>query len=86
MAETLEKRVADLEKEIADLKAKVNGATETAPRPGVTGRTRPDFLERFAGIHANSPLADKVFKEIADERERERAEARRLYEEDQANP
>jgi hypothetical protein len=71
-ATTTEERLAILEAEIASLKAILAGK-----RPGVTGRTRPDFLQNYTRLSANSPLFDEVAREITEERERERARATR---------
>jgi hypothetical protein len=78
-AGTTEERLAALEAEVARLRATVEGE-----RPGVIGKTRPDFLDTMVGIHANSPHFEEVVRRIETERERERAEARRLAELDEA--
>jgi hypothetical protein len=72
---TLEERVTQLERELARLRQSVEGA-----RPGVTGRTHPDLLDRYFGLFANSPNFDEVQQQIEADREREREEARRADE------
>lgn len=72
MAEaTIEERVRALEQEVAQLKDQFTGE-----RPGVTGRTRPDFLEKYVGIFADSPMFEEMVRSVEEERERERREAR----------
>jgi hypothetical protein len=75
-----EERLAALEAEVARLRAVVTGE-----RPGVIGRTRPDFLDTMFGIHANSAAFEEMTREIEAERERERDEARRQAEQDQSS-
>ena len=70
-------------KEVAELRTKDNGET-LQPRPGVIGRTRPDFLENYTKRSANNPMFDELVRELESERERERAEANLLYEADRA--
>ena len=48
--QALEERVAFLEKELRRLQAEVLGQKGT-----VSGRTAPDFLERFSGIFGDDP-------------------------------
>lgn len=79
---TLEERVATLEAELANLKARTN--SDSNERPRIIGRTRPDFLDRFFGIYAGSKMADEVFSQIEAEREAER-EAARNAEDDEGN-
>ena len=79
MAYVTEERVAALEAEVARLRAKIEGQ-----RPGVTGRTSPDFLDTMFGIHANSPDFAEVTRRIMAEREQEREEARRLLADEEA--
>ena len=68
----IEERLASLEAEVAKIKAQLNG-----DRPGVVGRTRPDFLDNYTRRSANSPLFDEVAAAVAAEREREREGAQR---------
>ena len=53
--EVLEERVAMLEKEMQRLQQQVEGGT-----PAVSGRTAPDFLEKFAGIFSTDPTFDEA--------------------------
>lgn len=69
--ETVEERLAALEWEVAQLKTQVGGA-----RPDSTGRTSPDFLEKYTGIFANDPLFEEMVRFTEEERERDRREAR----------
>lgn len=72
MAEaTIEERVRALEQEVAQLKDQLYGE-----RPGVTGRTRPDFLEKYTGMFAIDPLFEEMVRSVEEVRERERREAR----------
>lgn len=72
-AQTVEERLSALEAEVARLKAQA-----LAERPGVIGRTRPDFLQNYTRRSANNKMFDEVAREIEAEREREREEARRF--------
>ena len=54
---SLEERVASLEQEVQRLQRLM--ARETG---AVSGRTAPDFLERFAGIFANDPTFDEAVR------------------------
>lgn len=68
--QTMEERVAHLEGEVSRLR------WELAHQKGaVSGRTAPDFLEKFAGIFANDPTFDEITAEIKAKRERQRIEA-----------
>jgi hypothetical protein len=62
-----------VEERLSALEAEVH-----SERPGVIGRTRPDFLENYTRRSANNPMFDEVAQAIVAEREREREEARRL--------
>ena len=75
----LEERFAALEAEVARLRLILE-----EQRPPVSERTRPDFLDTMIGIHANSPAFEEVTCRIQEEREREREEALRLLETDEA--
>lgn len=68
---TLEERVTELEREMAQVKARNNGA-----RYGVTGKTNPQLIEKMFGIFANDPEAEEVARNVAEERERDREQAR----------
>ncbi len=68
-----EERFAALEAEVARLRIKLE-----EPRSRVSERTSPDFLDTMIGIHADSPAFEEVTRQLQAERERERAEARRL--------
>ena len=68
---TIEERLAALEAEVAQIRAQLR-----RERPGVIGRTAPDFLDTMFGIHANSPNFKEVTASIEEEREKEREEAR----------
>ena len=70
-AATIEERLSALEQEVAQLKDQLYGE-----RPGVTGRTRPDFLDKYTGTFANSPMFEEMVRSVEEERERERREAR----------
>lgn len=73
-AETiLEERFEALEAEVARLRMKLE-----EQRPQISERTSPDFLDTMIGIHADSPAFEEVTRQIQEEREREREEARRL--------
>jgi hypothetical protein len=72
-AQTVEERLSALEAEVARLKAQTGGE-----RPGVIGRTRPDFLQNYTRRSENNKMFDEVAREVEAEREREREEARRL--------
>lgn len=61
--ETLEERVTAEKKDASQV------------RPGVIGRTSPDFLDRFFGTFADSPNFEAVMRSIEQERAREREEA-----------
>lgn len=77
---TLEERLTAVEAELAELKAR-----QWSPLPerkGVTGRTAPDFLDRFVGIYENDEMAERMFRAVEAEREKERVEARKAREED----
>ena len=63
-------RLDALEAALAEVKRQLQPS-----RPGVIGRTRPDFLDTMFGIHANSPAFAEVMREIEDIRAREREEA-----------
>jgi hypothetical protein len=65
-----EQRIAELEREVARLRLEL--ARETG---AVTGSTAPDFLERFVGIHADSPAFERVVRDIEERRQREKEEA-----------
>lgn len=67
---TLEERLTAVEKELAELRAR----RDAGERPGVIGRTRPDFVDQFFGIFAEDETAERVFRNIAAAREREREE------------
>ncbi len=69
--ETTEDRLQALEREVAQIKAQLS-----APRPGVLGRTSPDFLDQYVGIFANDPLFEEMVRFTEEERERERRAAR----------
>lgn len=77
---TTEERLAALETQVAEMRLKL----DAPQRPGVIGRTRPDFLERFFGMYANNPEAQEVLRAINEEREHEREEARRMAAGDKA--
>ncbi|MBC8138044.1 MAG: type II toxin-antitoxin system VapC family toxin [Fibrella sp.] len=51
-----------IDAELAELKARNNGGN--GGRSGIIGRTHPDFLDRFFGIHAGSEMAEEVLAEI----------------------
>lgn len=53
----LEDRVALLEKEVRHQRLELARA-----RGEVSGRTAPDFLEKFAGIFANDPTFDEAVR------------------------
>ena len=55
--ETLESRVATLEAEVKRLKLQM--AQETG---AVSGKTAPDFLDRFSGIFANDPTFEEAVR------------------------
>jgi 7,8-dihydro-6-hydroxymethylpterin-pyrophosphokinase len=73
MATVMEERFAALEAEVARLRNRVEEQYSDVPR-----RTSPDFLNSMIGIHANSSAFEEVTRQIEQEREREREEARRL--------
>lgn len=75
--QTIEERLTALEAVVERLTSDVYGK-----RPGIVGRTHSDFLDTMVGIHADSPMFAQMSREIEAERERERAEARRLEAED----
>ena len=77
---TIEERVASLEMDIANIKVRQNNSL--AGREGVIGRTSPDFLDQCFGIFAGSKMAEEVFREILEEREREREAARNAPDEE----
>lgn len=54
---TVEERLDALEATVAKIKAKVESGA-----PPVTGRTSPDFLQRFSGIFANDPTFDEAVR------------------------
>ena len=53
----LEERVALLEKEVQHLRLQL-----ARQRGDVSGRTAPDFLDKFAGIFANDPTFDEAVR------------------------
>lgn len=75
----LEERFGTLEAEVARLRMKLG-----EQKPRLSGRTSPDFLDTMIGIHADSPAFEEVTVCIQDERERERQEARRLLQIEEA--
>lgn len=70
MQATTEERIEALEAEVAWLKAQVS-----PPRSGVIGKTRPNFLESFAGIFADDPAFEEMDRAIQQERAEERRRA-----------
>lgn len=72
MTATIEERLSALESEVAQLKVQAADA-----RPGVIGRTRPGFLDTFAGVFAHHPAFEEVVWQAEQEREQERREASR---------
>ena len=67
----LEERFAALEAEVERLRLKLEGQDSR-----ISERTKPDFLDTMIGIHADSPAFEEVTRQIQEEREREREEAR----------
>lgn len=67
----MEERLQTLEAEVALLKALLN-----APRPGVVGKTHPDFLETCVGIFADDPDFEELDQNIQQAREKERQQAK----------
>lgn len=53
----LKDRLSALEKEVQRLRMQVSGE-----QGAVSGRTAPDFLERFAGIFADDPTFDEAVR------------------------
>ncbi len=73
MTAITQERFAALEAEVAQLRRKMEEHS-----PTIGARTSPDFLDTMLGIHADSPAFEEVTRQIEQEREREREEARRL--------
>ena len=78
-AGSLEERVTALEAELSQLRRKIEGE-----RPGVIGRTLPDFLQNYVGRSANSPMFDEVTQAIEEERDREREAAQHIVDAEEA--
>ena len=68
---TTEERIRHLEADVEWLKAQVS-----PQRPGVVGKTHPDFLETFVGIFAADPYFEEMDQKIQQEREKERQQAK----------
>ena len=67
---TLENRVALLEQEVGRLQF------ELAQQKGaVSGRTAPDFLDKYVGIFSDDPLFEEMTRRIEASRDQERREA-----------
>ena len=66
----LKARIRRLKAEVEWLKTRVD-----APRTGVVGKTRPDFLESFTGIFAEDPDFEAMDRTIQEERNEERRQA-----------
>lgn len=62
---------------MAALEVKVAALERGSTRPGVTGRTNPQLLDELFGVFADNPHALQVLRDIEQDRERERTEARR---------
>ena len=77
MSMITEERFAALEAEVARLRERVEGQPFD-----LRGRTSPDFLDTMIGIFADDPVFEEVTQGVEADRERERAEARRLWAED----
>jgi len=69
-APDLEERVALLEKEVQHLRLEL-----ARQRGDVSGRTAPDFLDKFAGIFADDPTFAEAVRLGRDWRNADRPEA-----------
>lgn len=73
MAVTTEERIRHLEADVEWLKTQIS-----SQRPGVVGKTHPNFLETCVGIFANNPLFEEMDQQIQAERKEERRLARQI--------
>ena len=71
MSVTTEERIRHLEADVEWLKAQVS-----PQRPGVVGKTHPDFLETCVGIFADDPYFEEMDQKIQQAREEERQQAK----------